>query len=115
MCSGHALMAGVRQDLYTQRAASKLRGYAGDAVMLDDVYSGRPLQGTSALGAAIFGATTRAPSSLSVRDEAALLRLCQQAGAQHRSSFNDPHRNVVYAQLNAPPWPETAPTPPISA
>jgi hypothetical protein len=70
----HPLHALVRQDPYTQRAAAKPRGYAGDAVMMDFIYRGEPPAGTSALGAAVFGATTRVSMGLSVRYRRQLLR-----------------------------------------
>ncbi len=70
----HPLHALVQQDPYTQRAFAKPRGYAGDAVMMDFIYDGVPPPGTSALGAAVFAATTRVPMGLSVRWRRQLLR-----------------------------------------
>jgi extracellular factor (EF) 3-hydroxypalmitic acid methyl ester biosynthesis protein len=69
----HPLFEICQQDPYTARALQKPRGYAGDAVMLDFVYSGRPPDGTSALGKQIFLATTRVPMGLSVLYRRALL------------------------------------------
>ncbi len=74
MCADHAVMPLVRQDPYTHRAASKPRGYAGDAVMMDYVYAGQAPAGTSAMGAGVFAATTRAPMGLSVLYRRSLLR-----------------------------------------
>ena len=62
----HELFELCQQDPYTARAYHKPRGYAGDAVMLDYVYSGNPPEGTSAIGSQIFHATTRVPMGLSV-------------------------------------------------
>ena len=73
-CRGHPLHALVQQDPFTARAASKPRGYAGDAVMMDYIYSGRPPAATSALGAAVFEATTCAGMGLSVRYRRQLLK-----------------------------------------
>ena len=62
----HPLFELCQQDPYTSRAYLKPRGYAGDAVMMDFVYSGRPPEETSHLGRQIFLATTRVPMGLSV-------------------------------------------------
>ena len=62
----HPLFDLCQQDPYTARAFQKPRGYAGDAVMMDFVYSGRPPEETSPLGRQIFHATTRVPMGLSV-------------------------------------------------
>lgn len=66
-CRAHPLHAMVQQDPFTQRAVSKPRGYAGDAVMMDFIYDGEPPAGTSEIGADAFRATTRAGMGLSVR------------------------------------------------
>jgi extracellular factor (EF) 3-hydroxypalmitic acid methyl ester biosynthesis protein len=73
-CAHHALFALVQQDPYTQRAATKPRGYAGDAVMMDYIYEGLAPAGTSSMGHAVFGATTRAPMGLSVLYRRQLLK-----------------------------------------
>jgi extracellular factor (EF) 3-hydroxypalmitic acid methyl ester biosynthesis protein len=73
-CRAHALHALVREDPYTERAATKPRGYAGDAVMMDYIYSGQPPEGTSELGRTIFGATTRVSMGLSVLYRRQLLK-----------------------------------------
>ena len=39
VCRSHPLMALLQQDLFTNRAFTKPRGYPGDAVMLDYVYA----------------------------------------------------------------------------
>ena len=70
----HRLHALVRQDPYTQRAAEKPRGYAGDAVMLDHVYGGTPPPDTSDLGKRVFACTTRSGMGLSVLYRRVLLR-----------------------------------------
>ena len=74
LCRAHPLHALVQQDPYTDRAARKPRGYAGDAVMMDYIYSGHPPAGTSTLGAGVFSATTRASMGLSVLYRRQLLR-----------------------------------------
>lgn len=73
-CRAQPLHALVMQDPFTHRAAAKPRGYAGDAVMMDCIHDGAPPAGTSAVGAAVFGATSRAGMGLSVRDRRQLLR-----------------------------------------
>jgi extracellular factor (EF) 3-hydroxypalmitic acid methyl ester biosynthesis protein len=73
-CRQHPLHALAQQDPYTQRATLKPRGYAGDAVMMDYIYQGTPPPGTSALGAEIFGATTRVSMGLSVLYRRQLLK-----------------------------------------
>lgn len=70
----HPLFETCQQDPYTARAFRKPRGYAGDAVMMDFVYSGRAPAGTSPLGQEIFQATTRVPMGLSVLYRRALLQ-----------------------------------------
>lgn len=63
----HPIHSLLLEDPYTQRAFSKPRGYAGDAVMLDYVY-GIALPGAlSATGAAVWQATTGALSAEAVR------------------------------------------------
>lgn len=66
VCGTHPIRTWLHQDPYTQRAFKKPRGYAGDAVMLDFIYDGIPPEQTSAVGQAIFRATTRLPNGLSV-------------------------------------------------
>ncbi len=73
-CRAHPLHALVQEDPYTQRASTKPRGYAGDAVMMDYIYGNQPPDGTSALGQGVFGATTRVSMGLSVRYRRQLLK-----------------------------------------
>lgn len=73
-CRQHPLHGLVQQDPFTQRAASKPRGYAGDAVMMDFIYTGAPPADTSAAGADVFHATTCAGMGLSVRYRRQLLK-----------------------------------------
>ena len=73
-CAGHALHALVQQDPYTHRAATKPRGYAGDAVMMDFIYGGEAPAGTSPLGRSVFAATTRVSMGLSVLYRRQLLK-----------------------------------------
>ena len=65
-CREHPLHALVMEDPYTRRAFEKPRGYAGDAELLDFVYSGTPPLGTSEFGKAVFAGTTRGPNGRSV-------------------------------------------------
>lgn len=55
-----------QQDPYTNRAYTKPRGYAGDAVMLDYIYSGIAPPQTTPHGHGIFECTTRSSMGLSV-------------------------------------------------
>ena len=73
-CRAHPLHALVQQDPYTHRACAKPRGYAGDAVMMDFIYSGQPPEGTTALGRSVFSATTRVSMGLSVLYRRQLLK-----------------------------------------
>lgn len=73
-CRNHPLHALAQLDPYTHRAATKPRGYAGDAVMMDYVYNGTAPEGTTVLGAGIFDATTRTSMGLSVLYRRQLLK-----------------------------------------
>lgn len=73
-CRSHPLHALVQEDPYTHRAATKPRGYAGDAVMMDFIYSGTPPEDTSAVGRGVFSATTRVSMGLSVLYRRQLLK-----------------------------------------
>ena len=70
-CREHPVSTLVHADPFTWRAFSKPRGYAGDAVMMDYIYSAQhehlKPEFTSAQGAAIFQFTTEAASSRAVR------------------------------------------------
>jgi extracellular factor (EF) 3-hydroxypalmitic acid methyl ester biosynthesis protein len=70
-CLRHPLRQLVHQDPFTNRAFSKPRGYAGDAVLLDFVYGreeGWPVPaGTSDLGRRIFNFTTGSSACEAVR------------------------------------------------
>jgi extracellular factor (EF) 3-hydroxypalmitic acid methyl ester biosynthesis protein len=73
-CRAHPLHALVQEDPYTHRASTKPRGYAGDAVMMDYIYTRQAPAGTSALGQGLFGATTRVSMGLSVQYRRQLLK-----------------------------------------
>jgi extracellular factor (EF) 3-hydroxypalmitic acid methyl ester biosynthesis protein len=62
----HELFSIAHQDPYSNRAYKKPRGYAGDAVMMDYVYAGVAVDGTTDLGKAVFTGTTRGSMGLSV-------------------------------------------------
>ena len=64
-CQQHPLHEIIRQDPFTERAFSKPRGYAGDAVMLDYIYRPRPLS-LSEVGKQLHSATTGVSSAKSI-------------------------------------------------
>lgn len=68
LCQTHPILRVLHEDPYTWRAFHKPRGYAGDAVLLDFVYTGCPPADTSALGRKIFEVTTTCSASRSVRE-----------------------------------------------
>jgi hypothetical protein len=69
----HPLYQVAQQDPYTKRCNDKPRGYAGDAVMLDYVYTRKAPSGTSVLGQHWFDFTTVGSMSLSVRYRKSML------------------------------------------
>ncbi len=73
-CRAHPLHTAVQEDPYTHRASTKPRGYAGDAVMMDFIYSGQAPECTSPLGRSVFSATTRVSMGLSVLYRRQLLK-----------------------------------------
>lgn len=108
-CRAHPLHALVQQDPYTHRAASKPRGYAGDAVMMDFIYEGRPPAGTTPLGAQVFAATTRVSMGLSVLYRRQLLRsLIDEAvvscDAARVLSVASGHCRELQGSLATEPW-----------
>lgn len=62
----HPIFHVCQQDPYTNRAFTKPRGYAGDATMLDYVYSGTPPPQATPHGLGIFKCTTQSSMGLSV-------------------------------------------------
>jgi hypothetical protein len=66
MCLSHPLRELVHQDPFTLRAFEKPRGYAGDAVMMDYMYSGTPPSEPTSMGSHIFRGTTRQSNGSSV-------------------------------------------------
>lgn len=66
-CFRHPLREVVHQDPYTHRAYVKPRGYAGDAIMIDYIYSRCAPTGTSLLGKKVFDYTTGCSNAESVR------------------------------------------------
>jgi extracellular factor (EF) 3-hydroxypalmitic acid methyl ester biosynthesis protein len=69
-CRRHPACALLHEDPFTFRAYSKPRGYAGDAVLMDYIYSREEmweLPPASELGARMFDFTTSAPASEGVR------------------------------------------------
>ena len=70
-CVAHPVAGLIHQDPFTARSFYKPRGYAGDAVLIDYIYTENPRiagnQAISALGETIFRFTTAAPASAGVR------------------------------------------------
>jgi hypothetical protein len=66
-CQAHPAWTLFQEDPYTHRAFAKPRGYAGDAVMLDYVYSRSAPPSTSPTGIEVFEATTGKSIGHSVR------------------------------------------------
>jgi hypothetical protein len=65
-CKSHPVHELLLQDPFTWRAYKKPRGYGGDPVMLDYLYSGTPPASTTAIGSEIFKATTGFSNAQSV-------------------------------------------------
>jgi extracellular factor (EF) 3-hydroxypalmitic acid methyl ester biosynthesis protein len=65
VCQSHPLHKVVLEDPFTERAFSKPRGYAGDAVMLDYIYRPRKM-GLSEIGSAINFMTTGVSAAKSI-------------------------------------------------
>lgn len=84
----HPLFELTQQDPYTARAYNKPRGYAGDAVMLDYIYTGQTDHGISPMGARIFQGTTRVSMGLSVVYRKALLNAYINDAAALHSPFS---------------------------
>ena len=84
----HELFTIAHQDPYSERAFTKPRGYAGDAVMMDYVYRGVPAAGTTDLGKTVFTGTTRGSMGLSVLFRRQLLTACINEVASNRADFN---------------------------
>lgn len=83
----HPVFDLCQQDPFTQRAYRKPRGYAGDAVMLDYVYSGTPPAEATLVGREVFRWTTRCPTGLSIRFRRDLLRSFIDDVAARASGF----------------------------
>lgn len=108
-CLAHPIYALVRHDPFTHRAATKPRGYAGDAVLMDFIYSCQPPEGTSEIGLHVFAATTRAGMPLSVSYRRALLRgLIDETAATvadaRMLSVASGHARELDGSLVATPW-----------
>ena len=83
----HDIFLSLQQDPYTNRAYTKPRGYAGDAVMMDYVYESTPKTNISAMGAGVFQATTRVSMGLSVVYRKALLSSYINDTVSHNHPF----------------------------
>lgn len=86
ICRQHPLFDRLLEDPYTRRAYEKPRGYAGDPLMLDFVFSGEPPENTSAIGQAVFRATTRLPNGLSIIHRRALLARFIDRAAEEKTN-----------------------------
>ncbi len=87
-CREHTLHQVLLEDPYTARAFHKPRGYAGDAVMLDYLYSGLVPPGTSPVGADVFRATTGCATARSVVARRNLLSCAIDRAAENRRRPN---------------------------
>lgn len=71
LCAAHPLREIIRQDPFSARSFDKPRGYAGDAVLIDYIYSGNCRLGeqepVTALGEAIFRYNCNTPACAAVR------------------------------------------------
>lgn len=65
-CRAHRVCGMLHEDPYTRRAHEKPRGYAGDAPMLDFIYTGEATPQTSDLGRRVFEGTTTSSNARSV-------------------------------------------------
>jgi len=104
LCLRHPLRELLHEDPFTRHAYVKPRGYAGDAVLMDYIYSvdeGWPVpEGTSELGQKLFAWTTRSPACEGVRARrefiAGLLdRLAEQKERPHVLSVASGHLREV--------------------
>ena len=70
-CLDHPVMEMIHQDPFTSRSFHKPRGYAGDAVLIDYIYTREHTNldngSVTELGELIFNFTTSAPASAGVR------------------------------------------------
>lgn len=65
-CRQHPVTGLLQECPYTKRGFDKPRGYAGDAVLLDLIYSQVSPEGTSELGKTVFARTTGSSGARSV-------------------------------------------------
>jgi extracellular factor (EF) 3-hydroxypalmitic acid methyl ester biosynthesis protein len=70
----HNLFSVLQRDPFTNRAATKPRGYAGDAVMMDYIYKGTAPHIADEFDKALFNCITHASTALSVCFRRQLLR-----------------------------------------
>ncbi len=85
----HPIVDVLHRDPFTFRAYSKPRGYAGDAEMMDYIYSGedqRPAPQGDPIGLSVFRYTTLAPASEGVRARRAFIstQIDRLAEERHR-------------------------------
>src|SRR5512135_1308601 len=79
----HPIASVAREDPFTGRAFRKPRGYAGDAVLMDDVYGVDRVEASSPRAAAIHRFTTNGPAARAVRHRRQLVAsLVDEAAAE---------------------------------
>jgi extracellular factor (EF) 3-hydroxypalmitic acid methyl ester biosynthesis protein len=83
----HPLYQITQEDPFTKRCHDKPRGYAGDAVMLDYVYTRTAPEGTSAIGKHWFDFTTVGSMALSVRYRRSLLHAMIDDAASQNANY----------------------------
>ncbi len=90
VCRRHPIYSLLQQDPITQRAATKPRGYPGDAVLLDLLYQDSSVQSkirrSGEIGRAIYAYLTQCPSAASVRWRRAFLARLIDETAERVSS-----------------------------
>lgn len=69
----HSLVQLIHQDPFTYHSFVKPRGYAGDAVLLDFIYSYQNSDDITPLGQEIFNYTVNSTASISVRNRRKIL------------------------------------------
>jgi extracellular factor (EF) 3-hydroxypalmitic acid methyl ester biosynthesis protein len=105
-CLNHPVAGLLHQDPFTNRAFSRPRGYAGDAVMMDYIYglgeAGEAARNATPLGRAIFQYMDTRPSAKAVRYRRRLIaglidRVGEREGARVLSVAAGHLREVEYS------------------
>ena len=109
-CREHDVFRLFQLDPYTHRSTSKPRGYAGDAVMLDYVYSQQCPPQVDPIGADVFAGTTGLSTGQSVRHRrdliaARIIRRWQEDPARTFASIACGHlreAQAAFSRIRAP-------------